>query len=145
MAKKDSIKNSDKNAKNIYVYKFKLEPDVEQELFFQKNFGCVRKIWNLMLGSRIDVYKKVKSGELEKVPQFTPSMYKEEYPYLKEVDSLALSNVQQNLNTAYVNFFNRKAGFPKFKSKKDSKKSYTTNSQLSKTSGLYSMKKDNYL
>ena len=55
-----------------------------------------------------------------------PSDYKTEYPCLKEVDSLALSNVWTNLNTAYSRFFSKKSKFPKFKSKK-SRQSYTTN------------------
>ena len=55
-------------------------------------------------------------------------MYKKEYSFLKEVDSLALANVQLHLEKAYKNFFrNPKIGFPKFKSKHRSRKSYTTN------------------
>ena len=60
----------------------------------------------------------------------TPAQYKKEYPWLKEVDSLALSNAQTNLNKAYKNFFRDKSvGFPKFKSKKTNRHSYTTNNQ----------------
>ena len=55
-----------------------------------------------------------------------PSDYKTDYPFLKEVDSLALNNVWTNLNTAYSRFFSKKSKFPKFKSKK-AKQSYTTN------------------
>ena len=55
-------------------------------------------------------------------------MYKKEYPFLKEVDSLALANVQLHLEKAYKNFFrDSKIGFPRFKSKHHSKNSYTTN------------------
>ena len=55
-------------------------------------------------------------------------MYKNEYPFLKEVDSLALANVQLHLEKAYKNFFSDpKTGFPRFKSKHHSKNSYTTN------------------
>ena len=55
-------------------------------------------------------------------------MYKKEYPFLKEVDSLALANVQLHLEKAYKNFFrDPKTGFPRFKSKHHSKNSYTTN------------------
>ena len=55
-------------------------------------------------------------------------MYKKEYPFLKEVDSLALANVQLHLEKAYKNFFrDPKAGFPRFKSKHHSQNSYTTN------------------
>ena len=58
----------------------------------------------------------------------TPAQYKSEFPWLKEVDSLALANAQMNLQTAYNNFFrNTKIGFPKFKSKKSNRRSYTTN------------------
>ena len=58
-------------------------------------------------------------------------MYKETYPYLKEVDSLALANVQLNLQQVLKNRFSGKthSGFPKYKSVKHSRKSYTTNNQ----------------
>ena len=76
-----------------------------------------------MLGDRIEHYKETK----EKLNN-TPAQYKEKYPWLKEVDSLALCNAQLNLNAAYNNFFkNTKSGFPKFKSKKNNKHSYITN------------------
>lgn len=49
----------------------------------------------------------------------TSAKYKEEFPFLKEVDSLALANAQLNLDKAYKNFFRDKSvGFPRFKSKK---------------------------
>lgn len=49
----------------------------------------------------------------------TPAQYKAEYPWLKETDSLALANAQQNLKQAFKNFFtNPASGFPKYKSKK---------------------------
>lgn len=57
----------------------------------------------------------------------TPAQYKDEFVWLKDVDSYALCNEQMNLQAAYRNFFtNPKIGFPKFKSKKRSKQSYTT-------------------
>ena len=62
----------------------------------------------------------------KKMLQNTPAMYKKAYPFLKEEDSLALANVQMHLEKAYKNFFrNPKIGFPKFKSKHRSRKSYT--------------------
>lgn len=48
----------------------------------------------------------------------TPAKYKDEFPFLKEVDSLALANAQINLQKAYKNFFEGRAEFPKFKSRK---------------------------
>ena len=107
------------------AYKFRLYPNKEQEILFNKTFGCVRFIFNKMLGDKIEHYKETK----EKLNN-TPAQYKKEFEWLKEVDSLALANAQMNLQTAYNNFFrNPKTGFPKFKSKKKSKLSYTTNNQ----------------
>jgi putative transposase len=46
----------------------------------------------------------------------TPAKYKKEFPFLKEIDSLALANAQLNLDKAYKNFFRDKSvGFPRFK------------------------------
>lgn len=60
----------------------------------------------------------------------TPAQYKNQFPWLKEVDSLSLCNEQLNLQSAYNKFFRDKSiGYPKFKTKKKSKLSYTTNSQ----------------
>lgn len=105
--------------------KYRIYPNKTQEELFQKTFGCCRKIWNLMLEDKINYYKETK-----KSLQTTPAKYKKEYEYLKEVDSLALANVQLNLQKAYKNFFrDKKIGFPKYKSSKKSKKTYTTNNQ----------------
>jgi len=76
-----------------------------------------------MLGEKIEHYNTC--GQSLKV---TPAKYKREFEFLKEVDSLALANVQLNLEVAYRNFFRNKSfGFPKYKSKKNERKSYTTN------------------
>ena len=105
------------------AYKFRIYPNEKQEILFAKTFGCVRFIYNKMLSDKIEYYEKTK----EKLNN-TPAQYKEEFPWLKEVDSLALANAQNNLQTAYKNFFtNPKSGYPKFKSKKAHRYSYTTN------------------
>lgn len=107
------------------AYKFRIYPTKEQAVMFMKTFGCCRKIWNLMLADKVSRYQEDKT-----VLHNTPAMYKEDHPYLKEVDSLALANVQLHLQTAYKNFFtNPKTDFPKFKSRRRSRFSYTTNNQ----------------
>ena len=76
-----------------------------------------------MLADKMEHYKKEK-----KMLRNTPASYKKEYPWLKEVDSLALANAQMHLESAFHKFFREpSAGFPRFKSKKSSRKSYTTN------------------
>lgn len=114
----------------LKAYKFRIYPTEEQEIFFAKSFGCVRKVYNLMLDDRMKAYDEVKSDSSKKMNLPTPAKYKEEFPFLKEVDSLALANAQLNLDKAYKNFFRDKSvGFPRFKSKKNPVQSYTTNNQ----------------
>ncbi len=108
--------------------KYRAYPTTEQSILFAKTFGCCRKVYNLMLADKIEGYKT--TGKFLTV---TPAKYKRDYPYLKEVDSLALANKQMDLQSAFRNTFSKsrkkKNGFPKFKSAKHSRKSYTTNNQ----------------
>ena len=107
------------------AYKFRIYPNAEQQVLFAKTFGCVRFIYNRMLADKIKHYENT-GLKLNN----TPAQYKDEFVWLKEVDSLALANAQMNLQTAYNNFFrDKKVGFPKFKSKKTHHYSYTTNNQ----------------
>ena len=105
------------------AYKFRIYPNAEQSVMLAKTFGCVRFIYNKMLGDKIAHY-----NETNQKLNNTPAQYKSEFEWLKEIDSLALVNAQLNLDSAYRNFFkNKSAGFPKFKSKKNNHRSYTTN------------------
>lgn len=114
----------------LKAYKFRIYPTEEQEIFFAKSFGCVHKVYNLMLDDRKKAYEEVKNDSSKKMTFPTPAKYKKEFPFLKEIDSLALANAQLNLDKAYKNFFRDKSvGFPRFKSKKNPVQSYTTNNQ----------------
>lgn len=104
-------------------YQFKIIPTSQQIEVFSKTFGCVRFVYNKMLEKKIKHYEQTK-----KSIQVTPASFKEEYPFLKEVDSLALANTQLHLESECKKFFKEKnVGFPKWKCKYDSKNSYTTN------------------
>ena len=105
------------------AYKYRIYPNNEQKEYFAKCFGCVRFFYNKSLNDMNDIYKATKKYE-----DITPATYKEDYPFLKEVDSLALSNAQINRNAAFKAFFRGTAKFPKYKSKKNDQ-SYTTNNQ----------------
>ena len=114
----------------LRAYKFRIYPTEEQEIFFVKSFGCVRKVYNLMLDDRMKAYEETKNDPSKKMSFPTPAKYKNDFPFLKEVDSLALANAQLNLDKAYKNFFRDKSvGFPRFKNKKNPVQSYTTNNQ----------------
>ncbi len=108
--------------------KYRIYPNEEQNNKFVQTFGCCRKIWNLMLSDKIEYYNKT-----GKILSTTPAEYKTVYTFLKDVDSLALANVQLHLQQAYKNCFDKKrkkcTGFPKYKSYKHSKRAYTTNNQ----------------
>ena len=105
------------------AYKFRALPNAEQRKLFAKTVGCARFVYNRMLADKISHYKAT-----GKMLQTTPAQYKDEFPWLREVDSLALCNAQLQVQTAYKNFFRDKSiGFPKFRSKKSSRKAYTTN------------------
>ena len=105
------------------AYKYRIYPNKVQSVLLQKTFGCTRFVWNAMLEDKKEYYEKEK-----KILKITPAHYKTENEWLKEVDSLALANVQLQLEQAFRNFFrDKKVGYPRFKSKKKSSKSYTTN------------------
>ena len=108
--------------------KYRVYPTTEQIIMFAKTFGCCRKVYNLMLSDKVESYKS--TGKFATV---TPAKYKKDYPYLKEVDSLALANKQLDLQEAFRKRFSKsckkKNGFPKYKSAKHSRKTYTTNNQ----------------
>ena len=114
----------------LKAYKYRIYPTSEQKLYLAKTFGCTRFIYNQMLADRIKSYEENKDLDIKAIKYPTPAQYKKEYEWLKEVDSLALANAQMNLDKAYKNFFRDKSvGFPKFKSKKTNRFSYTTNNQ----------------
>ena len=114
------------------AYKFRLEPNKEQRVYFAKCFGSVRFIYNQMLAERKSLYEQYKENkeELKAHQPKTYSMWKQEFDWLYEIDNLALANAQLQLQTAYKNFFrDPKVGFPRFRSKKSNKNTYTTNNQ----------------
>ena len=113
MSKKNNIHNK--------AIKYRIYPTEQQKELLSKTFGCTRKIWNLMLSDKTEYYKANKE-----MLTTTPAQYKNDFPFLAEVDSLALANVQMNLQKAFTNFFNKISGYPKYKSKHKSRNSYTT-------------------
>ena len=106
------------------AYKFLAIPTEEQRVMFAQTFGCVRYLYNRMLDDKSKAYKYF--GEKLNL---TPAWYKHISccRWLADVDALALANVQINLNTAFTNFFEGRAKYPKFKKKSDHHDSYTTN------------------
>ncbi len=105
------------------AYKYRIYPNSMQKEYFARVFGCVRFFYNKSLSDMCDLYKA--TGKFENI---TPARYKSDYPFLKEVDSLALCNAQLDRNAAFKAFFRKQNAFPKYKSKRNDQ-SYTTNNQ----------------
>jgi len=111
------------------AYKFRIYPNAEQIIMFAKTFGSCRFVFNRYLGKRIEIYKAdgTTMNYYECAKDLTGLKKEAEYEWLKEVDSISLQAALENLETAYKNFFRDKSvGFPKFKSKRNNKQSYTT-------------------
>jgi len=105
------------------AYKYRIYPNKEQREYFARVFGCVRFFYNKSLSDMCELYKT--TGKYKNI---TPATYKSDYPFLKEVDSLALCNAQLSRNAAFKAFFRKQNAFPKYKSRRNDQ-SYTTNNQ----------------
>lgn len=105
-------------------YRFRIYPDEEQIQYFVQAFGCVRFTYNHLLFAR---KQALQAGDY--VTRVSPASLKKDYPFLKKTDSLALANAQRNLDRAFKNYFNKRASYPKLKTKKSYWQSYTTNNQ----------------
>ncbi len=105
------------------AYKYRIYPNASQKEYFSRVFGCVRFFYNKSLSDICEIYKSTGKNE-----NITPARYKKDYPFLKDVDSLALCNAQLARNAAFKLFYKKQNGFPKYKSKRNDQ-SYTTNNQ----------------
>ena len=102
------------------TYRFRIYPNPSQKELIEKTLGCCRQVYNDFLSMCIESYKADKNITINKYDliKLLPE-YKETFPYLKEVDSIALQQTVAHLFDAYMNFFRHNAAFPKFKKKKN--------------------------
>ena len=112
----------------LKAYKYRIYPNKKQEILIQKTFGCCRFVYNQTLAYRKTMYESLKKS-MSKIScnNYVNQVLKIEYEWLKEVDKFALSNSVYNMDSAYQKFFKEHTGYPKFKSKRNNKKSYSTN------------------
>lgn len=112
-----------------YSYKFRIYPTSEQENLIQRTLGCCRFVFNHFLAERMEQYKQTGKSPTRFQQDKSLTVLKKELEWLREVDATALQASLQSLDTAYQNFFRRvkqgqKPGYPRFKSKRDHRKSY---------------------
>lgn len=111
-------------------FKYRIYPTKEQENLIQKTFGCNRYVYNYFLNKRIELYKSEQKSMTYNQCSRTLTQLKQEIEWLREPDKCSLQNTLKDLDNAYKKFFKEHSGFPKFKSKKNNKKSYRTNSNI---------------
>ncbi len=112
----------------LKAYKYRIYPNKDQEEVLAKTFGCCRFVYNQTLAYRKEKYEKEKkSMSRTDCNNYCNRELKTQYEWLKEVDKFSLTNAIYNMDSAYQKFFKENAGYPKYKSKHDSRKSYTTN------------------
>ena len=112
----------------LKAYKYRIYPNKEQKIQIAKTFGCCRFVYNQTLAYHKDAYEnEKKSVSKTDCNNYCNRELKKEYEWLKDVDKFALTNAIYNMDAAYRKFFKEHAGYPKFKSKRDNHKSYTTN------------------
>ena len=112
----------------LKAYKYRIYPNSEQRIQIAKTFGCCRFVYNQTLAYRKEIYEKEKkSVSKTDCNNYCNRELKKDYEWLKEIDKFALTNAIYNMDAAYQKFFKEHAGYPKFKSKHDNHKSYTTN------------------
>ena len=112
-----------------YSYKFRIYPTCEQENLIQRTFGCCRFVYNRYLAQRMEQYKTTGKSPTRFQQEKDMTKLKQELVWLREVDATALQAALQTLDVSFQNFFRgvkngQRVGYPKFKSKRNRRRSY---------------------
>ena len=107
--------------------KIRLYPNAVQRCLIDQILGCCRLIYNKGLEKRITDYKNgVKTNYCQTSKMLTELKRTKEFEFLKNADSVALQTSLRDLDSAFVNFFDKRAKYPRFKSKHNHRQSYRT-------------------
>ena len=115
------------------AYNFRLSPNKEDRVILSKHFGSVRFVYNTMLKFKKYYYDEtgINLNYFELCKALTHLKKLEEYSWLREVSNQSLQATLKNINKAFTNFFEGRAGYPKFKSKKTHKFSFNLSQNIS--------------
>lgn len=125
------------------TYQFRLEPTAEQEHEFLRFAGCRRFVWNWALARKQEVYKEAgKSiGYVALAAELVKRKRLPETAFLKECHSQVLQQTLMDLDKAFVSFFEKRARFPKFKSRKLTPNAFRIPQNVTVTGGKVSIPK----
>ncbi|KKM06297.1 hypothetical protein LCGC14_1745360, partial [marine sediment metagenome] len=109
------------------AYKYRIYPSKEQEVLINKHIGSCRWLYNYALEKKTKAYKKDKTrlSRFDLSADIPELKKNQETEWLKEVNAQSLQMSLKNMDEAFTRFFREKKGFPKFKSKHHSRKSFS--------------------
>ncbi|WP_406340209.1 transposase [Streptomyces sp. NBC_01620] len=111
------------------AFKYRFYPTGAQAAELSRTFGCVRKVYNLALAARTQAWTRQERVNYNQTSALLTAWKKtEELAFLNDVSSVPLQQTLRHLQSAFANFFSKRAKYPRFKSRKKSRKSaeYTT-------------------
>jgi putative transposase len=111
------------------AFKYRFYPTDAQAAELSRTFGCVRKVYNMALDARTKAWTRQERVNYNQTSTLLTAWKRtEELAYLGEVSSVPLQQALRHLQVAFTNFFGKRAKYPRFKSRKKSRKSaeYTT-------------------
>jgi putative transposase len=107
------------------TYKFRFYPSPEQAAELSQTLGCVRKVWNLALAARTEAWYQRQQQVTYAQSSAMLTLWKasEDLTYLNDVSSVPLQQALRHLQSAFVAFWEKRALYPRFKSRKRSRQS----------------------
>ncbi|NER20733.1 MAG: IS200/IS605 family element transposase accessory protein TnpB [Symploca sp. SIO1C2] len=101
----------------LKAYRYRIYPNPEQSLLLTKSFGSVRWFYNYGLELTSNTYQETGKGlSRNDIIKLLPQL-KKEYEWLKEPPSQILQQAALDLSSAFLNFFEGRARYPRFKNK----------------------------
>lgn len=115
-----------------------MEPDAEQRASLARNAGARRWIWNWALGRKIDYYRRHKKGLASRILSGELPALKRQpgTAWLADADSQSLQETLRDLDRAFVNFFEKRARYPRFKSKKRDQARFRVSQRVTANDGI---------
>lgn len=103
----------------IRGYKYRAYPNKKQQEYIEKNFGCCRFVYNYYLEAKQQLWREWHDTlSFSDMSKDLSRVLKEENTWLREADSIALQQTLRHLDRAYDNYFRKRGGYPRFKSKR---------------------------
>ncbi|MFF4519283.1 RNA-guided endonuclease InsQ/TnpB family protein [Streptomyces mirabilis] len=106
------------------AFKYRFRPTDAQAAELSRTFGCVRKVYNMALAARTEAWSRQERVSYHQTSAMLTAWKKTgELAYLNDVSSVPLQQALRHLQTAFTHFFGKRAKYPRFKSRKTSRRS----------------------